>query len=95
MNETEHIVSIIPAPAGLIAIYGPTKDETKGFKDPVVALALIQTDRFTHTERELVAMVIDPDVGTLTPAHDASNFEGIKWQQQPPACQCSTTSSKP
>jgi len=92
MKETEQIISILPAPAGLWVVYRPTKQarengETEEYGEPVACLALIQEDHYTHTTREIVAMAIC-DVGNLEIVDAATNFDRIEWRRKP--CKCST-----
>lgn len=69
MNEPE-IIQIIPAPAGMSAVY---KDTDGKFGTPIVALALVEEDGF----RYVVPMDMDDfgEVDIVTP--DGTNFCGM------------------
>ena len=80
MNENGHIVSAIPAPAGLLAVYGPVEDEGAAERcEPVVALAVVE-DYTPKPLRFLTPMVMDLETGEIDPASDFEDFLRLKWQ---------------
>ena len=93
MSAFDVILNIIPAPAGLTAVFKPT---TEGYdqehREPVAAIALLYDQKELApvgqaSFRHVVAMVIDRDLGTLSPVDESNDFDRLEWQQA--TCQCS------
>lgn len=86
MNYEIH--SICPAPAGLVSIL---KTHNGELIEPVAALGVVTERQNQHA----VALVIDSELGTLSPADEDRDFDRLEWSQNLKVCKCSPTCATP
>lgn len=84
------ILSIIPAPAGLLAVYG-FSDQDQEHREPVVAFGVVEAKSGGINIRYAAALVVDAECGTLEVADNAVSFVRLEWAQSTRGCQCSPT----
>lgn len=81
MNET--IISMLPAPAGLMVHYYATPTECEDApttRTPAASLALVEwTDDTGTTRRQIEVMIVNPD-GALSRAVDNHNVAFVEFE---------------
>lgn len=76
---TDEILSICPAPSGLVAVFKATAEGYPSeHREPVAALGIVVDP---EGNRYAVALVIDAEIGTLSQAADANDFDRLEWEQ--------------
>jgi len=82
------ILSICPAPAGLLAVYR-FSDQDQEHREPVVAFGVVEDKSGGINIRYAAALVVDAECGSLEVADDGASFHRLEWVQPTKGCQCS------
>ena len=77
MKDHVTLLSITPAPAGLVAVF---MEGRKEFITPVAAFGLLLDQNTIPPEQYAAALVINQEFGTLEPAAESSNFDRLEWR---------------